>query len=84
MAKTDEDKAHDLIVKAMGMRGVNFPILCDKLWNGPEWQTEQIWTFMLAYFQAADIHARYPDEMRMTPTQKENARKLSGLYTLGR
>lgn len=79
-AKTDTDKAHDALVKVLSVRGVNYYILANKLWNGPEWLTEQIWTFMVAYMKIAQIRSDHPP-IDMTPAQIENARKIARLHS---
>jgi len=78
-AKTETDKAKDAIVKILSTRGVNYSILADKLWNGPEWQTEEVWTFIVAYMKAAEIKSRYPG-IDMSPAQVANARSIASLY----
>jgi hypothetical protein len=78
-AKTNTDKAHDAFVKILTTRDVNYSLFSDKLWNGPEWQTEQIWTFILAYMKMAEINSRHPG-IEMSPAQIENARYIAALY----
>jgi hypothetical protein len=79
MAKTNTDKAHDVFVKILATRDVNYSLLADKLWNGPEWQTEQIWTFILAYMKMAEINSRHPG-IDMSPGQVQNATAIASLY----
>ena len=78
-AKTDTDKAHDALVKVLSVRGVNYYILANKLWNGPEWLTEQLWTFFLAYIKIAEIRAEHPP-IDMSPAQVEHAKKLAKIH----